>query len=85
VRIFVSNISFTTVESALFDLISAFGQVSDVMICREGSMSRGFAFIELPDSTEALRAIEGIDGAMFEGRRLHCELAKPRKPAEVSR
>src|SRR5262249_46504563 len=80
-RIFVGNIAFTASEFDLEELFGRHGRVSRAQIAtdRETGRSRGFAFVEMPDSTEAQAAIEALHGASFAGRPLTVNEARPRE------
>jgi RNA recognition motif-containing protein len=71
-RIYVGNLSFNTTESDLNEAFSAHGQVTsaNVIIDRETGASRGFGFVEMPDSAQAQRAIQSLNGADLGGRTL---------------
>lgn len=58
-----------------------YGTVDRVQIItdRDTGRSRGFAFVEMADSTEADRAIEGLNGASVNGRSLNVNEARPRE------
>jgi RNA recognition motif-containing protein len=71
-RIYVGNLSFNTTETELNEAFSAHGQVTsaNVIIDRETGASRGFGFVEMPDSTQAQRAIQSLNGTDLGGRTL---------------
>ena len=68
-RIFVANISFTTTEEELERLFESYGIVDRAQIItdRDTGRSRGFAFVEMPDATEAQAAIAGLNGTSLGG------------------
>lgn len=70
-RIFVGNLAFSTTEQALHELFGQFGTVQSVKIVtdRDSGQSRGFAFIEMPNS-DASRAINALNGKPVDGRPL---------------
>ena len=84
-NLFVGNMSFQTTEADLTGLFRAFGQVTRVHIAtdRDTGRARGFAFVEMPDDAEAVRAIAGLDGKDVGGRNLKVSEARPkeRRPA----
>jgi RNA recognition motif-containing protein len=63
-RIFVANIAFTTTEEELRALFASYGIVDRTQIVtdRDTGRSRGFDFVEMPDTTEAQAAIDGFMG-----------------------
>lgn len=80
-NLFVGNMSFQTTESDLTELFRAFGQVTRVHVAtdRETGRARGFAFVEMPDDSEAAKAIAGLDGKDVGGRNLKVSEARPKE------
>ncbi len=66
-NIYVANISFKTVDDELRDLFEQFGEVSSARIISDKftGKSRGFGFVEMPDSAAAEKAIEEMNGYEF--------------------
>ena len=79
-KLFVGNMSFQTTESDLTALFKGFGQVTRVQVAtdRDTGRARGFAFVEMPNDEEAVKAIAGLDGKEFGGRNLKVNEARPR-------
>jgi len=80
-RIFVGNLAFTTTEEELSQLFEAYGIVERTQIVtdRETGRSRGFGFVEMPDTAEAQAAIAGLNGTSLEGRPLTVNEARQRE------
>jgi RNA recognition motif-containing protein len=81
-NIYVGNLSYGMSEDELRDAFGAFGQVSSVKILmdRETGRSRGFGFVEMPNSNEAETAIAQLNGKDVGGRPLRINEARPREP-----
>jgi RNA recognition motif-containing protein len=81
-NIYVGNLSYGMSEDELRDAFGAFGQVSSVKILmdRETGRSRGFGFVEMPNSSEAETAIAQLNGKDLGGRALRINEARPREP-----
>jgi cold-inducible RNA-binding protein len=79
-NIFVGNLDFSATESSVRSLFEPYGSVERVNVItdRETGRSRGFAFVEMNDSTEADRAIEALNGSTLEGRQLNINEARPK-------
>ena len=77
-NIYVGNLPYTTTEDELRDAFSEFGAVerAQVITDRETGRSRGFGFVEMVDGGG--EAIEQLNGADFQGRRLTVNEARPR-------
>ena len=80
-NIYVGNLSFKTTEEELRTAFEAFGDVSSVKIITDpqtGS-SRGFAFVEMPNPSEAKEAIGALNGKEVSGRGLKVSEARERE------
>ena len=82
VNIYVGNLAFTTTDHDLRQLFEPYGVVDEirVIIDRDTGRSKGFGFVEMPDSTTAKTAIVGLQGTELAGRILTVNEAKPREP-----
>lgn len=81
-NIFVGNLSFQTTQDDLLAAFSQYGNVERVNIItdRDTGQSRGFAFVEMTESSEAQNAISALNGAELRGRAMNVNEARP-KPA----
>ena len=79
-NIYVGNLSRQAGETDLRTLFAEFGEVKSIKIIKDNTSgeSRGFAFVEMPDDTQALQAIRGLDSREFQDRRLKINEAKPK-------
>jgi cold-inducible RNA-binding protein len=79
-RLYVGNLSYSTTELELRDLFAQIGNVTDakVVMDRETGRPRGFAFVEMSSSEEALKAIEQFNGRELGGRALTVNEAQER-------
>ncbi len=86
-RIFVGSLALTTTEAALRQVFTAYGRVERVQILqdRDTGRSRGFGFVEMPDSTQAHAAIAGLDGRSLDGRFLTVNEARAREDRDGPR
>ena len=69
-NIFVGNLSFGATEASIRAVFESYGSVDRVNFVtdRETGRSRGFAFVEMPDSAAADRAIAELNGRELDGR-----------------
>lgn len=79
-KIFVGNLSFDTRDAELNAAFAQYGNVTEasVILDRDTQRSRGFGFVEMPDSGEANAAINGLNGQDLQGRQLTVNEARPR-------
>jgi RNA recognition motif-containing protein len=80
-NIYVGNLSFKLSEDDVQKAFAAFGQVSSVAIIKDKltGRSRGFAFVEMPEASEAQAAIAALNGKDLGGRSLTVNEARPRE------
>ncbi len=79
-KIFVGNLDFRTTEDSIRSLFEKYGVVDRVSVVtdRETGRSRGFAFVEMPNTAEADRAIAALNGTNHDGRPLRVNEAQPK-------
>lgn len=81
-NIFVGNLAFSATDDSLRQLFESHGVVDKVNIItdRDTGRSKGFGFVEMPDSAAAKAAMQGLNGKELDGRALTVNEAKPREP-----
>jgi RNA recognition motif-containing protein len=79
-NIFVGNLDFNVTEEAVRSLFERYGQVNSarIMTDRDTGRSRGFAFVEMENETEADQAITALNGYTMDGRALNVNEARPK-------
>jgi cold-inducible RNA-binding protein len=79
-KLFVGNLSFQSNEQDLLTLFFEFGAVETVNVVndRDTGKSRGFAFVEMPNRSEAEAAIKALDGKELDGRNINVSEARPK-------
>lgn len=79
-NIFVGNLDFGATEDSLRSLFEPYGTIEKIEIIRdrETGRSRGFAFVEMPDSEAADRAITALNGTNLGGRAINVNEARPK-------
>src|SRR5829696_3858817 len=62
-NIFVAGLPYDLDDAELMEIFEKFGKVASAKVAmdKETGKSRGFGFVEMPDSTEAKEAIEGLN------------------------
>lgn len=83
-NIYIGNLNYKLSESELEQVFTEFGEVSSVKIIKDKftGKSKGFGFVEMPNSNEANVAIEELDGAEVGGRNMRVNEARPKKNFE---
>lgn len=80
-RLYVGNLSFHTEEAQLEQLFATVGEVASVRLVRDRDTgrSRGFGFVEMPDTANGQAACEQFNDREFDGRRLTVNEARPQE------
>ena len=80
-KLYVGNLDFQTTPEDLTLLFEGAGQVRSVQVItdRETQRSKGFAFVEMGNDAEALRAISLYNGHILNERSLLVNEARPRE------
>ena len=80
-NIYVGNLSYSSTSNSLEEIFSAFGEVSSAKVIsdRDTGRSKGFGFVEMPNSNEAQAAIDELNNKDIDGRKLRVNEARPRE------
>jgi len=80
-NIYVGNVAFTATENQLSDLFAEYGEVNSVKIITDKftGRSKGFAFVEMPNDSEANEALNALNGLEINGRNLNVTEARPKE------
>ena len=80
-KIYVGNLSYETTEDDLRTLFAQAGTVASVALIkdRDTGQSKGFAFVEMSNQSEAEKAIQTFNGYTLANRPLKVNLARPRE------
>jgi RNA recognition motif-containing protein len=80
-NIYIGNLPWSVKDDELRQLFTDFGDVSsaNVIMDKFSGRSRGFGFVEMPDSSAAESAIKALNEKELGGRNLRVNEAKPRE------
>lgn len=80
-NIYIGNLNYRVRESDLQQVLEEYGVVESVklIIDRDTNRSKGFAFAEFTNESEARNAINELNGAEYEGRQMVVKEATPRR------
>lgn len=86
-KLFIGNLSYSTTEDEIVELMAPFGTTQSVQLIkdRHTGQSKGFGFIEMNDNSEADAAIKGLNETNFKGRKLKLNQAQPRDKSKHRR
>ncbi len=79
-NLYVGNLAYRVSEDQLRQAFEQYGAVASCTIIKDKmtGQSKGFGFLEMPESAEAEAAINGWNGRELMGRRLNVNEARPR-------
>jgi RNA recognition motif-containing protein len=80
-NLYIGNLSHQATDSDLQQAFEAFGQVQSATIIKDRASgeSRGFGFVEMPDTAEAQAAMAGLAGKDLLGQALVVNEARQRQ------
>lgn len=80
-NVYVGNLDFGASEQDIRTLFEQYGQVDNVSLVRDkfSGQSRGFAFVEMSNDSEAETAIQNLNGHPLGKRNLTVNEARPRE------
>ena len=77
-NLYVGNLPHSTTEPQLRSLFEAHGKVEriNIVLDKETGRSKGFAFVEMKEASEADKACLALSGSELQGRALRVNEAK---------
>lgn len=80
-NLYVGNLPYRITEDQLRETFEEFGKVSSCTIIKDKvtGQSKGFGFLEMPESSEAQAAISSLNGRDLMGRKINVNEARPRE------
>ncbi|NIV91846.1 RNA-binding protein [candidate division KSB1 bacterium] len=80
-NMYIGNLAYTVTEDDLKALFSEYGEVESVNIItdRYSRQSKGFGFVDMPNNSEADKAIKALNGTEFKGRNIKVNQAERRR------
>ena len=75
-KLYVGNLAYSVTDGQLKDLFSKHGEVKEVILIA----GKGFAFVEMSNAEEALKAKEALSDTQWEGRTMKVDEARPPSP-----
>lgn len=78
-NIYVGNLSSNVSNEDLEEAFSKYGKINDVKVIKDmfSGVSKGFGFVEMPNDTEAKKAIEELNTSELNGKNIVVNEARP--------
>lgn len=79
-NIYVGNLPYNISEEDLKGTFSEFGEIEAINIIKDkfSGRSKGFGFIEMPNNSEADKAIKALNDTALNGRNIKVNQARPK-------
>lgn len=80
-KLYIGNLDYRTTEATLTEFFGAVGEVVSVNLItdRMTGRSRGFAFVEMAESSAAQQAINELNGKTVDEREITVAEARPKR------
>jgi len=80
-NIYVGNLDYQVNENDLKGIFEEYGSVADAKVITDkfSGKSKGFGFVTMEDQTEAEKAINELNDATLENRKMVVNEARPKK------
>ena len=77
-KLYVGNLPYSYTDQSLMDMFASYGNVVSTAIISDkmSGRSKGFAFIDM-DPAEADKAMQALNGAEMDGRKIIVNEARP--------
>ncbi len=78
-KIYVGNLPYNITDESLEAMFSEFGTVENIKLVmdRFSGRPKGFGFLEMPDNSEADKAMKALNGKQMDGRAIKVNQANP--------
>jgi RNA recognition motif-containing protein len=80
-NIYVGQLPYATTADDLRTKFAEFGEIASLNLITDkfSGQSKGFAFVEMPNNSEADKAIKALNKSMFQGREIKVNQAEQRR------
>ena len=80
-NIYVGQLPYSVTEEELMEIFSEYGEIASLNLFKDrySGQSKGFGFIDMPDNSEADKAIKALNKTMLKGREIKVNQAEERR------
>jgi RNA recognition motif-containing protein len=86
-NIYVGQLPFSMSEDELREMFVEYGEINSLNLIKDkfSGQSKGFGFIDMPNNSEADKAIKGLNKSMLNGREIKVNQAEERRKKSTFR
>ncbi|MDW7773601.1 MAG: RNA-binding protein [Desulfobulbaceae bacterium] len=86
-NIYVGQLPYSVTADELRDIFSEYGEIAELNIIMDkfSGRSKGFGFIDMPNNSEADKAIKALNKSMLQGREIKVNQAEVRRTKSTFR
>ena len=80
-NIYLGQLPYNVNEDELREIFSEYGEIASLNLVKDrfSGQSKGFGFIEMPNNSEADKAIKALNKSMLKGREIKVNQAEERR------
>jgi len=80
-NIYVGQLPYSVKEDELREIFSEFGEIGSLNLIKDrySGQSKGFGFVEMPNNSDADKAIKALNKSMLHGREIKVNQAEERR------
>ena len=86
-NIYVGQLPYNVSEDELKDLFTQYGEIESLNLIKDKftGRSKGFAFVDMPNNSEADTAIKALNKSMLKGREIKVNQAEAKRNKRTTR
>jgi len=80
-NIYIGQLPYSVTEEELMEIFSEYGEIASLNLFKDrySGQSKGFGFIDMPNNSEADKAIKALNKTMLKGREIKVNQAEERR------
>ena len=86
-NIYIGQLPYSVNEDEIREVFAEYGEIASLNLIKDkfSGQSKGFGFIDMPNNSEADKAIKALNKSTLKGREIKVNQAEPRKPKNTFR
>lgn len=86
-NIYVGQLPYSVKEDQLREMFSEYGEIASINLIKDrfSGQSKGFGFVDMPNNSEADKAIKALNKSLLHGREIKVNQAEQRAKRSSSR